>query len=397
MKKNVSASQVVTHNNNNCNKINHHYSFKNHTLALSPLRMSFLAGCISALLALGACGGSNESNNTGDTVSQSQTGINNISSVQKASTTSTNSIFYGMNGHNNEGGAYDISSPALQLSQLQTLGVNIYRNEVYNQASVNKLAGIAKTMVAGGVTVYPVLLIGTSNFTTEAQAYAAGFQLGQQTATSYQYSYYEVSNEIESGILTGNVDGVYPQQFDNNKFQIARGVILGMIAGIRSVDTTGTGKIIIGGGAWLHYAFDQMLANGSQPDGTTGHPKVQWDITAWHWYSDQGDMTHACGGTGCHDVLGTLQQFGKPIWITEFGVRPWYGSDSQIATYLTGNTMMAEYVNDAAKYNIQSIQMYELYDDPAGGEGNYGVIKNDGKTLKTQYTAFKNFVSSHPK
>lgn len=393
MKKNVSVSQVV--NNNNSNNI--HYSFKNHTFAASPLRMSFLGGCISALLALGACGGGNDNDTNTNSNTTDKAVSSNVASVQKTSAASTNSIFYGMNGHNNEGGAYDISSPAVQLSQLQTLGVKIYRNEVYNQASVNKLAGIAKTMAAGGVTVYPVLLIGTSSFTTEAQAYAAGFQLGQQTAASYKYAYYEVSNEIEAGILTGNVDGVYPQQFDNSKFQIARGVVLGMIAGIRSVDTTGTGKIVMGGGAWLHYAFDQMLVSGTQPDGTTGHPKAQWDITAWHWYSDQGDITHACGGTGCHDVLGTLQQFGKPIWITEFGVRPWYGSDQQIATYLTGNTMMAEYVNDASKYNIQSIQMYELYDDAAGGEGNYGLIENDGKTLKTQYTAFKNFVSSHPK
>ncbi len=331
---------------------------------------------------------------------------NSVRSVQNVSVTVSNTkattpatptttkIFYGANGHNNEGGAYDISSPALQLSQLQDLGVKLYRNEVYSQAAATKLAGIAKTMAAGGVTVYPVMLMGI-DFNSETDAYNAGFALGQQTAAANKYPYYEVSNELEADCLTGNVDGVYPQHFDNKKFQIARGVIRGMIAGVKSVDTAG--KIIMGGGAWMHYGFDQMLAAGTQPDGTTGHPVVSWDVTAWHWYSDQGDITNACGGTGCHDILATLQAMGKPIWINEFGVRPNMGTDQQIASYLVGNKMMAQFVSVATKYNIQAIQTYELYDDPAGGEGAYGLIKNDGKTVKAAYTAFKNFVTANPK
>jgi hypothetical protein len=304
------------------------------------------------------------------------------------------SIFYGVNGHNNEGGAYDISSPALQLSQLKDLGAKMYRNEVFSQYGASKLAGIAKTMAAGGVTVYPVMLMGV-DYASENDAYNAGYQLGVWTATAYKYAYYEVSNELDAEVLGANVDGVTPDQYDNAKFQIARGVIRGMIDGVKSVDPNG--KIVMGGGTWLHYGFDQMLANGTQPDGTTGHPVVNWDVTAWHWYSDMGDITNACGGTGCHDVLGTLQQMGKPIWINEFGVRPWLGSDQQNAAYLTGSLMMAEFVAVASKYNIQSIQTYELYDDPTGGEGAYGLLQNDGVTQKAQYAAFKSFVVAHPK
>ncbi|WP_244814688.1 glycosyl hydrolase [Caballeronia sp. Lep1P3] len=351
------------------------------------------AAAVTASLLLAACGGGSD---TFDTASAADAASRDTTpqASDKAATTATK-IFYGANGHNNEGGAYDLSSPALQLSQLQSLGVKLYRNEVYSQASVNKLAGIAKTMAAGGVTIFPVLLVGSNGFNNESDAYNAGYTLGKQTATSYHYPYYEVSNELGASMLTGNVDGVYPQHFDNAKFQKARGVIRGMIAGIKSVDTTG--KIVIGGDTWLHYAFDQMLWNGTQPDGSTGHPKVTWDITAWHWYSEQGDITHACGGTGCHDVLGTLQAFGKPIWLTEFGVRPSYGSDAQIASYMVGNKMMAQFVSVAAKYNLQAIQVYQLYDDPAGGEGNYGLIKNDGKTQKAVFTSFKNFVAANPK
>ncbi|SPB16721.1 hypothetical protein NOV72_03920 [Caballeronia novacaledonica] len=303
--------------------------------------------------------------------------------------------FYGVNGHNNEGGAYDISSPALQLSQLQDLGVKLYRNEVYSQGTANKLAGIAQTMAAGGITVYPVMLMSIDTFNDETEAYDVGFALGQQTATSRRYPYYEVTNEMEAQLLIGNVDGIYPQQFDIVKFRILRGVIRGMIAGIKSVDTSG--KIVMGGGTWLHYGFQQMLAAGMEPDGTVGHPVVDWDITAWHWYSEQGDITNACGGTGCHDVLADLKALGKPIWINEFGVRPNYGTDQQIAAYLVGNRMMAQFVALASTYDIESIQAYELYDDdPVHGEGAYGLLKFDGFTPKPAYTAFKNFIAAHP-
>ncbi|SAK80266.1 hypothetical protein AWB79_05160 [Caballeronia hypogeia] len=303
-------------------------------------------------------------------------------------------LFYGVNGHNNEGGAYDISSTALQLAQLQDLGAKFYRNEVYSPGTANKLAGIAQIMAAGGVTIYPVMLMGIDLVNNEDEAYNAGFALGQATANSRRYPYYEVTNELGSGALVGNVDGVYPQQYDMAKFRMMRGVIRGMIAGIRSVDTSG--KIVMGGETWLHYGFNKMLAQGMEPDGSIGHPKVDWDITAWHWYSEMGDITNACGGTGCHNVLAELKKFGKPIWINEFGVRPNFGTDQQIADYLVGNRMMAQFVALASTYDIESIQSYELYDDPPTGEGPFGLLKNDGVTQKPAYSAYKNFVATHP-
>ncbi|WP_244206684.1 glycoside hydrolase family protein [Caballeronia pedi] len=341
------------------------------------------------------------SGSTGDTAPASGASSPAASAPDPASNTGSTltppqsaPLFYGVNGHNNEGGAYDISSTALQLSQLQDLGAKLYRNEVYSQGTANKLAGIAQTMAAGGVTVYPVMLMSIDIFNNETEGYNAGFALGQQTATSRHYPYYEVTNEMEAQLLIGNVDGVYPQQYDIAKFRKLRGVIRGMIAGIRSVDASG--KIIMGGGTWLHYGFHQMLAAGMEPDGSIGHPVVDWDITAWHWYSEQGDITNACGGTGCHNVLAALKALGKPIWINEFGVRPNYGTDQQIAAYLVGNTMMAQFVALASTYDIESIQSYELYDDPVGGEGAFGLLKNDGFTQKPAYTAYKNFVATHP-
>ncbi len=60
-----------------------------------------------------------------------------------------------------------------------------------------------------------------------------------------RYPFYEVTNELAAQCLTNWVDGVRSTDFDNRRFQIARGVIRDMIAGIKSVDPVG--KIVIGG------------------------------------------------------------------------------------------------------------------------------------------------------
>ncbi|KDR33866.1 MULTISPECIES: hypothetical protein [Caballeronia] len=343
-----------------------------------------IAATLAASMVLAACGGSD---NPADTAAAS-TSAASLKSTAKAASGS-GSIFYGANGHNSNGGAYDVVGAKTQLSQLQDLGATIYRNDVYSQTSANMVANIAKTMEEGGVTVYPVMLMNL-NYNSENDAYKAGYTLGQQTANSYPYKYYEVGNELEAKALIGNVDGTVWYQYNNWSFMLARGVIRGMIAGVKSVDSSA--KIVLGG-TWLHTAFFQMLADGSQPDGTWGHPAVSWDVTSWHWYSSQGDMTHACGGTGCHDVLQFLHDMGKPVWINEFGVRPDFGSYSQIATYMTGSLMMAQFASVASKYNIQSIQAFELYDD---SEGDYGLIQSDGLTQKAAYWAYKTFVQNHP-
>ncbi|WP_409018180.1 lipopolysaccharide biosynthesis protein [Caballeronia sp. LZ035] len=352
-----------------------------HSLHASRRAALLTAMFASALLA--ACGGGN------DSAVDAATGKAATTPKATSKAASNGSIFYGMNGHNTNGGAYDATSPQTQLAQLQDLGATIYRNDVYSSTSAAALAKVAKVMADGGVTMYPVLMANL-NYNSEDDAYNAGYQLGQQTASSYHYAYYEVGNELEAKTLNGNVDGVLWKHYNNSSYMLARGAIRGMIAGVKSVD--GSAKIILGG-TWLHYAFFQMLADGSQPDGTWGHPTVSWDITSWHWYSNEGDITNACGGTGCHDVLQVLHNMGKPIWINEFGVRPDYGSYNQIASYMTGDTMMAQYTSVASKYNIQSIQGFQLYDD---SEGNYGLIEGDGTTKKPAYYSYKSFVQSHP-
>ena len=299
-----------------------------------------------------------------------------------------------MNGHINRDGPYTATSLSQQLAQLKDLNVTLYRNDVSNVEGAKKLASVAQTYAQSGVTVYPVILQ-TLAFPDENTAYQASYTLAQQIVEVQRYAWYEVTNELAPSCLVGWVDGVRSTDYGNACFQIARGVIRGMIAGIKSVDPDG--KIIIGGNTWMHYGFDVMLASGTQPDGTSGHPVVTWDITAWHWYSEQGDIRNACGGTGCYNVIGTLQSFGKPIWINEVGMRPSFPGTPDEAAAFMSNNMMGALLAIAPQYGIQSLQVYQLYDDPATGEGPYGIMLNDGITPKPVYTAVKNFIAANPR
>lgn len=297
-------------------------------------------------------------------------------------TVAAQKLFYGANGHIQQGSG---GSWSAQLADLKALHATVYRNDVSGLAAATQLATAAAVISAPGtgVMTYPVLTPSPFAAATEADAYADGFTLGQQVATARKYPYYEVGNEFENTVVINNASGMTGTDYDNSMFQLCRGSIRGMIAGIKSIDPVG--KIIMCAGGWLHIAFYQMLAAGTQPDGTGGHPTITWDITAWHWYDNFGDITNVMGV----NVLATLQSaFGKPIWLTEVGVRPG-PSDTQVGTSLI--TLMAQYQSIAATYGIQSLSVYELYDSSDG----YGLVSNS-EIRKTDFSTVANWIAAHP-
>lgn len=300
---------------------------------------------------------------------------------------------WGINGHITWGAPYN--NDAAQITALSDLNMKSYRNGFGKGDLARFKAFIQNSAQPAGVVVYPVCLPNW-NSPDESSAYAQGYALGQEVANLQGLvPVYEITNELDTFcILGGQYNGDQPSHFDNAKFCIARGLIRGVIAGIRSCDTKT--PLVGGTGNWLHYGFTDMLRNGTQPDGTTGHPTVDWDITAWHWYSDMGDMENA---SFIHaNVLSHLATYGKPIWINEYGVRQAFAGDEATRTaYLTGATCMGDWSRLAATYNITHTAMYELFDDGrTGDEGAFGIVLNDGITPKpTRYAAIKTFVAAH--
>ncbi|WP_250509826.1 glycosyl hydrolase [Caballeronia sp. GACF4] len=304
-------------------------------------------------------------------------------------------VFYGIAGHIEHRGAYRTSDYGLQISQLRELGVTMYAQDVSNEESAHMVADFARQASRQCIGVLALVTpFEVQKRANEAEAFARGYELGKLSGRILKgvVTYYQVGNEYDNWTIRGDDrSGEHPSDYDNAMYMKARGSILGLIKGIR--ESNPDAKILLTSFSWLHFAFPDMLFSGTQPDGTKGHPVPQWDITVWHWYSDMGSITSA--GSQKTNVLERLRDsYGKPIWITEYGVRPDHPDPSG---YLVGKNALGGFVSMAKTYGIQNVTLYELYDDQRfGGDGNYGVIHDDGKTKKPRFDVVREFIKANP-
>lgn len=305
------------------------------------------------------------------------------------------SVFYGVVGHIEHHGIYKMISYDQQIAQLRELGVSIYAQDVSNEDSAHRVADFARQAAQSCISVLALVTpFEPQKRANEQEAFERGYALGKIAGSTLKglVTYYQVGNEYDNWtILSGSHSGERPTDYDNAMFMKARGSILGLIKGIR--ESNPNAKILLTSFSWLHFGFVDMLHAGTQPDGSGGHPIPQWDITAWHWYSNMGSILAA--GQNKVNVLQRLQDsYGKPIWITEYGVRPSYKDP---AGYLIGPDALKGFVSIASKYNVQNVTLYELYDDQRyGGDGNYGVIQDDGTTRKGRFNAVRDFIKANP-
>lgn len=340
------------------------------------------------------------------------------------------STFYGINGHftwNWAPNATPYTQPywGAATNAMKDLNMGIYRNGYScsydsNANLTSSDGGTFQTFInsyasPNGIQVYPVCLVPFSSVypsgqsATETTAYNVGFQFGVDVATHLKglVPWYEIGNEVDSyAIISGSYRGTATTDYDNTKFQLARGGFRGIIAGIKSIDTST--PIMMAGGTWMHTAFFDMLLAGTQPDGTTGHPTITWDLTSWHWYTNNyppNDDIEVLSGQGGYNVLAHLAGWGKPIYMTECGAvwSAYSDSETAIETALTAaNYLVDRFVSVRNTYNIKGVFPYQLFDAAAPGtpstdnEMNYGFIANDGSTKKGRYTTVKSYIASNP-
>jgi hypothetical protein len=130
--------------------------------------------------------------------------------------------------------------------------------------------------------------------------------------------------------------------------------------------------------------------NGTQPDGSTGHPKISPDIIQWHWYQDGGDFENAIGTSGTYNVLAKLKStYNMPIIFTEIGSSPDQSTAAQ-QTYVTKT--IAELVAAKTTYNVVGATWYELYDYPKDAFG----VMTSGSAKKANYTTLKSIIAANP-
>lgn len=291
---------------------------------------------------------------------------------------------WGVNGHPVSQEAYWQVPLTTQLDLVRELGAGWYRCDISAssfQASTARIDELLGEAEKRGIKLLPVLVPGgelqdekaTPNQIREGAAKFAAMIVGRYKG---RLSHWELGNELDLFALVrkgdttpkgklwewdGAPDGSSPDNYHQGRYEKVRAFIQGLHEGVKAADPAS--KTLVDTAGWLHHGFIERLVR---------EDKVPFDILAWHWYSEMGDMRKVRGEL---DLITLLQGYGKPLWITEINRRDGSkgGAEKDAAEYL-GSTARQLREHPA----IQAFFVYELLDEPyfgEGGESDYGLVK----------------------
>ena len=303
--------------------------------------------------------------------------------------------FYGVNGH------YDYTyTPAQVVSILKGLGCTSYRvGCTSDPTQLNAVVKLAQAFQSAGLTLLVLINQGVYDasgnlLAGESTAYNTGYASGAAIANAlkpYGVTIYECGNELtrENAIILDSTNaGTKALDFNNANWPIMRGVMRGMIDGVKSVQSSakcGINFCVADVGA------ADALWDGMQPDGSGGYPKVRWDITTWHNYEAYGDIFNIGtdgAGPGFDLLTYCKARYGVPFIITEWNTGP-EQSQTYRANYIT--SQFGQFYQARKTHNIQSVMYYVL----DSGNNTFGIM-NNGAVLNPPYGAFTSFTSSYP-
>jgi hypothetical protein len=276
----------------------------------------------------------------------------------------------GVAGHSLTQGPYNYIGHKKEIDLIKSLGMNLYRSaELYRETDIPEFISLTDTLNGNGidqvVIINPDPVWGPAN---EQAAYETGYALSRKIAASVagKVSYYEAGNEYDLLCLNTGLDGSEAWMYDNSRFAKCKGMIRGIIDGVHAGDPNA--KVIVHQGGWFHFGFQfRLWAEG-----------VRWDITGFHWYSEQGPSIQNINGKGVN-MFEKLQSFNRPLLGSEFNVRSGLKGQAEIAAWLTQT--MTEWASVATKYNILGAVIYQLLEQECSTCKGYGLYDGTGKDL----------------
>jgi hypothetical protein len=304
-------------------------------------------------------------------------------------------MFYGMNGH------FDYTyTPTQLVSILKAMGCTSYRVGCTNDPNqLNAVIKIAQAFQSAGMTLLVLINQGVYDANNnllkgESAAYSQGHAVAQAIASAlkpYGVTMYECGNELtrqNATVVNFTYAGTKASDFNNTNWPVMRGVMRGMIDGVKSVQPTAKCGINFCVG---DVGASDALWDGMQPDGTGGYPKVRWDITTWHNYEVYGDMFSVGtdgAGPGFDVPTYCKARYGVPFIISEWNTGP-EQSETYRANYVS--TKLSEFYPARKTHNIQAVMYYVL----DSGNDTYGIMLN-GTAINPTYNAFKSFTAANP-
>lgn len=303
--------------------------------------------------------------------------------------------FYGINGH------YDYPfTPTQTVTALQALGCTTYRLGCVNTSKqLNPVIAMAKAFQTAKLELFTLINYGLRDstgtlYTSETAAYNAAHAGAAAIAAAlapYGVTTYECGNELTRDpaiILNSATAGTNATDFNNANWPIMRGAIRGMIDGVKSVQPTARCGVNF---CVADVAASDMLWDGKQPDGSTGHPQVRWDVTTWHNYSPYGDIFNIGtdgAGPGFNLPVYCKARYGVPFMITEWNAAPEF-TETNRSTYV--GKQLTEFYNARKSDQIESVMFYEL----TSGDYTYGIVLDDMTPIQPTYGTFQSFVNQH--
>lgn len=299
---------------------------------------------------------------------------------------------WGANGHYNQGGIYTSTSMAEQSSLLSANGMNSYRNDCWDQSTINS---ILNTVIPGmpGVTILPVWSGDPTSGSSQSSAYSQGYAAGQMLATAFAgvVPVVETGNEYDWPALDGaHADGNLPSDYSPSIAPMYVAYQAGVCNGFRSIDTTGATKVMLGGIAYLHTGFLQMIVNNIQPNGSAmSTSAATFDMIAWHYYNTGGNMESVNGLSGNYNLFTLIAAISSaPIVFTEVGLGDTSAGFSVSTAQSYINSAMAQL---AAQPQVVGAIWYQLL-DAVDGQGLY----NNSLTAYGWEPTLASFIAANP-
>ncbi len=281
----------------------------------------------------------------------------------------------GVNGHPHQQEGYRAVPLDQQMDLLCELGVRWYRTDWGPGYDFSQHDALVAAAEAKGIQLLPVLFPDVSVANGDIREIRRlAFEYGKVVASRYRgrITHYELSNELDGRVMTkwpngGDRDGSTRSDYDFHQYVAVCEMLRGLAEGIHEGDPGARRMINCAG--WLHFGFIDRLVDDVVP----------FEIVAWHWYSDMGDITAPKQSySGTWNVLEKLRSWGKEVWITEGNRRNGDMDDpgEAQADYLTDQITKLRESGIVKAYFV-----YELLDEPysQGGEAHYGLVKLENR------------------
>jgi hypothetical protein len=273
-------------------------------------------------------------------------------------------------------------SPEQQINAELGLGMTITKVWCTGTGYHNPGTLVPLAIKAG---IAPVVLM-ENNGIVPGAGQAANYKNGYMEATTCINQtgphpvIFEAGNELDNWVgITGGGDGSAISQYNPGPYLDALGFIQGMIAAVRALAPSSL--VAVDNAGWCHYGF----LIGLKASGVT------WDVTAEHWYGNEGDLISA----GCENgvnILATLQSnFGKPIIVTENNVNANGFDKTDMASYFYSE--MRELGPIATKYDLEGVIIHTLQDIP--WYLLYGIINGNGSP-SIAYPVIQEYIHDNP-